>query len=227
MLSPLPRFVWLCLAFFVSLPAAFAQEAPAVRTLYLVRHGHYDAVAGADSRTANALNALGREQAELTGARLANYPVQFTHVVSSEFTRARETGDLIAAALGQECLRDARLNEITPPGAGLRAEQIDDGAEAQLTAAWEHYSAPNAGDDTHELLVCHGNVIRWFVCRALGVDTMQWTRMEIANCSITMIQIRADGTMRLQQFNEIAHVPVAKQTWSGKGPAWPALKRGK
>lgn len=218
---PLPRCLWLCLAFLLTLPSLLAQEASAIRTLYLVRHGHYDSVAGADSRTANALNALGREQAELTGARLAGYPIKFTRVISSEFTRARETGDIIAAALGAECRRDGRLNEITPPGVDLRPEQLDAGAVEQLTAAWEHYSSPNASGDTHELLVCHGNVIRWFVCRALGVDTKQWTRMEIANCSITMIQIRADGQMRVQQFNEIAHVPVEKQTWSGKGPAWP------
>lgn len=225
MLSPLPRWFWLGLAFLSALPAAFAAEASAVRTLYLVRHGFYDYVAGADDRTANALNALGREQAQLTGARLANYPVKFTRVISSEFTRARESGDLIAAALGLECKRDARLNETTPPGAGLRPEQIDAPAEAQLAAAWEHFTSPNASGDTHELLVCHGNVIRWFVCRALGVDTKQWTRMEIANCSLTMIQIRAEGTVRVQQFNEIAHVPVEKQTWSGKGPAWPGRPR--
>jgi serine/threonine-protein phosphatase PGAM5 len=217
MLSPRVLVLFSCA--FLSLTGSMrAETESAIRTLYLVRHGFYDYVSGADDRTANALNVLGREQVQLTGARLAGFPVKFTRVVSSEFTRARETGDIIAAALGLECKRDGRLNET---------EQLDAGAEEQLTAAWEHYSSPNASGDTHEILVCHGNVIRWFVCRALGVDVKQWTRMEIANCSITMIQIRADGGVRLQQFNEIAHVPVAKQTWSGQGPAWPALKRGK
>jgi serine/threonine-protein phosphatase PGAM5 len=198
-----------------------AQSEPGTRTLYLIRHGFYDYVAGANDRTANALNPLGREQAGFVAERLATLPIKFSAVVSSEFTRARETGDVIAAKLGQPCRRDARLNEITPPGAGLKPEQLDAGAEEQLRAAWEHFASPNAAGDTHEALVCHGNVIRWFVCRALGVDTKQWTRLEIANCSITMIQVRPDGTTRVQQFNEIAHVPVEKQTWSGRGPTWP------
>lgn len=222
------RFSGLALALLVSaLPVFAADAARGIRTLYLVRHGHYDNVSGADSRTANALNELGREQARLTGARLAAFPIRFTRLVSSEYTRARETAEIIGTALGLENERDERLNETTPPGVGLAADQLDAGAEAQLEAAWAHFTAPNRGGDTHELLVCHGNVTRWFVCRALGVDTQRWTRMEVANCSITMIQVRPDGSTRVQQFNEIAHIPVEKQTWSGKGPAWPALARGK
>ena len=70
-------------------------------------------------------------------------------------------------------------------------------AELEAERQEVHRLILTASGDTHELLVCHGNVIRWFVCRALGVDTKQWTRMEIANCSLTMIQIRADGTVRV------------------------------
>ena len=214
------RSLGLVLALFVSALSAFAAEVP-IRTLYLIRHGIYDPKPGANEKTELGLNDLGREQAALVGARLAAMPVKFDALVSSELTRARDTGDIMAEKLGRTCARDGRLNETTPPGAGLKPEQIDAGAEAQLQAAWEHYTAPNAAGDTHEVLVCHGNVIRWFVCRALGVDAKQWTRMEIANCSITLIQVRGDGRVRLQQFNEIAHVPLEKQTWSGNGPAWP------
>ena len=200
--------------------AAVAAETP-TRTLTLVRHGFYDYVKGADEKKVMGLNALGREQAAFVAARLSALPVKFDVLVSSELTRARETGDIIADKLGRTCARDGRLNEVTPPGLGLKPEQIDAGAEAQLQAAWEHFTAPNAAGATHELLICHGNVIRWFVCRALGVDPKHWTRLEIANCSVTMIQVRGDGVVRLQQFNEIAHVPLEKQTWSGNGPAWP------
>jgi serine/threonine-protein phosphatase PGAM5 len=221
MRAPLPRRLLSFLLFVSWFAASLAQTEPGTRSLYLIRHGFYDYVAGANDRTGNALNSLGREQAGCVAERLASFPIKFTGLVSSEFTRARETGDLIAEKLGQPCRRDARLNEITPPGAGLKPEQLDAGAEEQLRAAWEHFAAPNAAGDTHEVLVCHGNVIRWFVCRALGVDTKQWTRFEIANCSITLIQVRPDGSTRVQLFNEIAHVPVEKQTWSGRGPAWP------
>ncbi len=207
---------------------ATAQIEPATRTLYLVRHGFYDWVKGADDRTENALNDLGREQAALAGAFLASLPVTFDSFTSSEFSRARETGDIMAAMLKRPCLRDARLNETTPAGRGVPDKSVDADAETQLNAAWAHFFRPNTDAPTHEVLVCHGNVIRWLVCRALDVEVTHWTGFEIANASVTMIQVRPDGTVRVQFFNSISHVPVELQTWSGRGPAWPlpAQSRG-
>lgn len=207
---------WSCVATLT----ATANELP-TRTLYLVRHGFYDYVKGADEKTAMGLNTLGRAQTQFVADRLAALPVKFDALISSELTRARETGDIIAAKFGSSCDRDGLLNETTPAGVGLKPEQIDAGAEAQLQAAWARFTAPNTSGSTNEILVCHGNVIRWFVCRALDADPKQWTRMEIANCSITLIQVRGDGKVRLQMFNDIAHVPLEKQTWSGNGPNWP------
>lgn len=210
------------LSLFLALLCAAAQAAePATRTLYLVRHGFYDSIPGADSKVANALNAVGREQAAFVADRLAALPIKFARVTSSEFTRARETGDIIAARLGLPCARDPLLNECTPPGAGLADDEIDATASAQLEQAWQRFAQPASDAPASEILSCHGNVIRWFVCRALGVDTQRWTRMEIANCSLTLIQVRPDGSTRVQVFNDTAHIPLEKQTWSGKGPGWP------
>ncbi|MDP2137514.1 MAG: histidine phosphatase family protein [Candidatus Didemnitutus sp.] len=228
--SSLLRLLLAALAGLCLWSGAFAQVAsapdpasaePATRTLYLVRHGFYDREPDVDERVGNALNDLGRIQAALTGDRLLGFPVKFTSVTSSEFARAWETGDIIASILGKECLRNANLNETTPAGVGVAPKSVDFSAKARLTAAWDFFAKPNTDGPTHELLVCHGNVIRWFVCRALGVDLTHWTQFEIANASITMIQIRPDGTVRVQLFNDVSHVPVAQQTWSGRGPSWP------
>ena len=210
-------------------PAALvnaAETGTASHTIYLVRHGMYDLVEKADDKTANALNALGREQAAFVADRLATLPVKFTSITTSQFTRARETGDIIAAKLGATCLRDALLNECTPPGMGVAPTAIEAGAAAQLQQAWARFAVPTPAAATHDVLVCHGNVIRWFVCQALGVDLHQWSRMEIANASLTVITVRSDGTTRLNVFSDTGHLPIAKQTWSGQGPGWakPAAK---
>ncbi|MBX3735830.1 MAG: histidine phosphatase family protein [Candidatus Didemnitutus sp.] len=215
------RFLFACGAALALTLTTVAQTVPATRTLYLVRHGYYDYVASADSKTANALNATGRAQAEKVAAYLAALPVKFAAVTSSEFTRARETGDAIAAQLGLACVRDKSLNECTPPGIGVAGKDVDAGATAQLERAWQRYAHPAKAGAASEVLACHGNVIRWFVCRALGVDPARWTRMEIANCSVTIIQINADGSTRLQVFNDVSHIPREQQTWSGHGPGWP------
>ena len=202
--------------------ASAAEAGTALHTLYLVRHGMYDSEKGADEKTGNPLNALGREQTGFVAARLAALPVKFDAVISSEFTRARETGDMIAAKLGTKCARDALLNESVPRGDGLVGLPIS-GAEAQFDAAWAHYSKPTPYAPRQDVLACHGDVIRWFVCRALGVDTFQWTRMRIANASLTVITIRPDGTALLMMFNDTSHVPLEKQTWSAtNAPFWPS-----
>lgn len=224
----LPRSVFVLLIA-LSLLGSVSANDTGVRTLYLVRHGHYDPVRGADDKVVMGLNALGREQAALLAERLATFPVRFTALTSSELTRARETADVVVARLGTTYERTARLNETLPPGRGIPSEQTWPGATEHLEATWKHYSQPLARDaaNTHELLVCHGVLIRWLVCRALDIDPQLWTQFEIANCSITMVQVRADGSTRVQGFNDIAHVPAEKQTWSGRGPTWPALPRGK
>jgi len=40
--------------------------------------------------------------------------------------------------------------------------------------------------DTHELLVCHGNVIRYCTLRALQLPPEAWLRLSHPNCGITM-----------------------------------------
>ena len=205
-----------------------APAGPASRTLFLIRHGAFDAQPGADDKAGNPLTALGREQAADVAARLAGLPLKFDAVTSSEFTRARETGDIIATKLGLPCARDGLLNECAPTRFDQPAKPVLAVAVAQLAQAWARYTSLSAsGVPVHEVLACHGNVIRWFVCRALGTDTKQWINMEIANCSITVIQIRADGSIRLQMFNDASHIPLDRQTWAGKGPGWPLPAQAK
>ena len=218
------RFLLLLTAAFVPL-TAFAQSDKATRTLYLVRHGMYDSVKGADSKVANPLNPLGREQAELVAARLAELPVKFDTIVSSEFTRARETGDIIAAKLGMKCQRDPLLNESIPAYQPVDPRMIPlPGAEAQFDAAWASFSKPATGESRAEVLACHGNVIRWFVCKTLGIDPSHYVRMDIANASLTVIVIQANGSCSLMTYNDVSHVPLEKQTWFALGnkPLWRA-----
>lgn len=228
------RSVVLCLLLACVLPpavraadppaASAASPAPGMRTLYLIRHGYYDARDPADARVGKHLDSLGHAQARLAGARLAALPVKMRSLVSSTLTRARETADDMGGILGMEVARDSLLNECTPWAnrKDIRYDTPDepDSAVAQLERAWARYARPAAGADEHDVLVCHGNVIRWFVCKALGVDTRQWGSMDIANGSVTAIVVRPDGATRLAFFSDIGHLPLASQTWAGRGPGW-------
>lgn len=199
------------------------QTGQGTHYLYLIRHGLYDRDPNADDRVGNKLNALGHEQSRLVGARLAALPVKIASLVSSDFSRARETAEDIGAALGMAPVLDSLIHECTPRSTSTDTrERPEDIAlcESNLGAAWAKYVRPMPEADRHDVLVCHGNVIRWLVSRTLGMDPKRWLAMEIANGSLTVISVRPDGTTRLVLFSDVGHLPVEKQTWTGRGAGW-------
>jgi serine/threonine-protein phosphatase PGAM5 len=231
--QPARPAVWLAFLGLLAalLPALAAAAAPSgVRTLYLVRHGLYDQDDPRDADLGKALVPLGREQAALAGARLAALPVKFAALHTSTMTRARETAEIIGAALQLAPQPSTDLRECTPPTrradimAKLRPGE-GDSCTAQIERAFAHYFTPSPDADTSEILVCHGNVIRYFVARALGLDPALWLRMTIANCSLTMIRVRADGTMQLVAFGDMGHLPPRVQTFPGQRMAADSVRR--
>lgn len=204
-----------------------ASPVPGCRTLYLVRHGLYDQSDPRDEATGQGLVPIGREQARLTGARLASLGVRFSALIASPLTRARETADIIAAALpGLAPAIEPDLAECTPPTWRedvARTLAVDEARECRdrLERAFGRLFVPSPDGDRHEVVVCHGNVIRWLWCRALGVDPTAWLGMTIANCSLTVIQVRPDGACKLFIFDDIGHLPPALQTYpGGTAPPW-------
>jgi serine/threonine-protein phosphatase PGAM5 len=210
-----------------SAPAAAltAATSPGARTLYLVRHGLYDESDPRDEAVGRGLIEAGRTQAQLTGARLAALGVPFDTLWTSPLTRARETAAIIAQSLSGPAPQLApELAECTPTtwredvAATLAAGEAE-ACRAQLEQAFARFFVPSPAGDRHELLICHGNVIRWLWCRALGVEPAAWLGMAIANCSLTVIQVKPDGACKLYVFGDAAHLPPELQTYPGGGLA--------
>jgi len=216
----------LLLAGVLALPA-LAQSPPGrgVRTLILIRHGVYDEDDPRDPGVGKALLPQGREQARLTGERLAGWPAPIDALRASTMTRARETAEIIGRSLpGLSPVPDRDLCECEPPGyrehamAGLTPGDADSCA-ARLDADFARYFRPSPKRDSTEVLVCHGNVTRWLTCRALGADPRLWLGMSLANCSLTVIQVRPNGTFKITAVGDCGHLPVALQTWAMPRPA--------
>ena len=221
------RATWIAIALLGFAPLAWSDTAPpgkGVHYVILVRHGAYDPDRNTDDRIADALNPLGHEQARATGERLAKLPVRIDALVSSDFTRARETADEIGGALHLAATRDSLIHECRPhsdrPDTTLEQQQEAGACEADLAAAWQKYFQPTPAADRHDVLVCHGNVIRWMVARALAVDTRRWSKMDIANGSLTVIAVSPDGSTKLLMFSDVGHLEPGKQTWLGVGNGW-------
>jgi serine/threonine-protein phosphatase PGAM5 len=162
-------------------------------------------------------------QARLIAARLRAMPVEWTSLTSSTMTRARETAQVIAEQLPQlEHVTDRKLSECLQPTwrTEVTAEETPEDLAAclaQQEAAYEAYFQPSPKADRHDIIVGHGNVIRHFVTRVLKVDPMSWLEMSIGNCSLTVVHIEADGSMKLLSYGDVGHIPPGLQTRTPPG----------
>lgn len=129
-------------------------------------------------------------------------------MICSDLGRATETAEIIAAALGRTRLeRLAVLRECIPTGVPgstvpLRVRRH---ARECLDAIVERFFCP-LPRSRHELLVCHGNLIRALVCRALGARISAWRKMDTHNGGITRLVIRKNGSIRVVSFNDTGHL---------------------
>ncbi len=209
----------LCLLFASALaPLGVAHAAPpALAEIVLVRHGHYDADPAADEKLGPGLSPIGVAQARLVGARLRG-EAPFDRELVSPMQRARDT----AASIGLE-MADARftvvedLRECTPPTrrAEITAEETPEAlaaCKAQLDRLFARYFKPAEGGDRRRLLVCHGNVIRYLVTRALGVDSAAWLEMSVGHASITRIRVEADGRYKVIAVGDVGHLAPTLRT---------------
>ena len=68
--------------------------------------------------------------------------------------------------------------------------------------------------DSVDVLVCHGNVIRYFVCRGLQFPAEAWLRFAVHNGSITVMTINKKGDVIVTALGESGHLPVDKLTFN-------------
>ncbi len=213
--------VVLLMAAAVCLAVSVASAAePQPRTVYLIRHGEYDHQDHRDEDVGRGLVPLGREQAVLLADRLAALPIEFTGLQSSTMTRARETADIIGERLGMVPERYRDIRECTPPTwrEDIMADLEEGDGEpcaALLQEAFDRIFVPAETEPAHDLVVCHGNVIRWFVCKTLKVEPMAWLGMSIANCSLTVVRVNPDGALKLLSFADTGHLPPTKTVFPG------------
>jgi serine/threonine-protein phosphatase PGAM5 len=194
------------------------QKGP-TRHILFIRHGQYTMAKEDEGRK---LTDLGRAQARLTAEHLATLayqrPMQIEKIYSSNLCRARETAEIIANQFPNvQFEQDALLAEGVPcassPGLGL---DVDEGDLDRLETAFHKYmhrlhldkkGGANGTGDVYEIIVCHGNVIRYFCCRLMQLPPEAWSRFEINNCGVTHITIKPTGTVTMLSLGDTTPIP--------------------
>ncbi|KAI1901072.1 hypothetical protein AGOR_G00056370 [Albula goreensis] len=192
----------------------------ATRHLFLIRHSQYNLNGNGDRE--KILTPLGREQAEYTGQRLAALGLKYDILIHSTMTRATETAQIISKYLpgiemvSCDLLREGAPIEPVPPVSHWKpdaAQYHEDGA--RIEAAFRRYihrADPKQKEDSYEVIVCHANVIRYFVCRALQFPPEGWLRIGLNNGSITWLTIRPNGRVALRMLGDSGFMPPDKLT---------------
>lgn len=172
------------------------------RTLVFLRHGQYDA------ENRGVLTSLGREQAQLTAKYLETF--RFDLVWSSTLPRAKETADIVATHLGGTRVRHTgllreglytKIEGYDIPASERRADR------ARADAAYAKIVRTSRAERC-ELVVCHGNLIRYIMCRALHAPVAKWLRMTTSHCGLSRMVVRDTGAVRVVSYNETSHLPM-------------------
>ena len=193
----------------------------AIRTVYLIRHGeyHWDT----DHARFLHLTPRGEKQARLTAKRIASIPV--TAFYSSDLVRAVETAEIIRRHLpGSTLVKRRMLREVLPPSPWLKnvVPERTDAGRKRAELAFVRLFRKARGGDKHEVVVCHGNLIRWLVTRGIGGSGEEWLRMDTRNCGISEVVVSADGTIKVVSYNDVGHLPPSLTT-KGTPPQPPAV----
>ncbi|MEO6800869.1 MAG: histidine phosphatase family protein [Rhodanobacter sp.] len=209
---------FLCCLLLIAPLRAAQTAAAAARTIVLVRHGYYVPDAQSDKKLGPHLAPIGVAQAHLVGARLAGLPTRFDALYVSPVQRARDTAAVIGGEFpGRHFEVVEDLAECTPPTWRTKITAQEKPADmatckAQFDRLFARYFRPASGHAQTDLMVCHGNVIRNMVVRALGVDPKAWLEMSVGNASITRIRVEADGKFKVISVGDVGHIPPNLRT---------------
>lgn len=192
-----------------------------VRHLLLIRHGQYDISGLRDID--RSLTMLGRLQAEFAGQRLKDLKFNYTRLIHSTMTRAIETAEIIQRYLPEvpvekcELLREGAPIPPEPPIGSWKTESKFFEEGARIEAAFRKYfhrADASQKTNSYEILVCHANVIRYFVCRVLQFPPEAWLRFSLHHCSLTWVAIHPNGRVTVYAVGDCGHIPPDKMSTS-------------
>jgi len=137
----------------------------------------------------------------------------------------------IEAAFQKYVHRSDPMDDVKPDGSvdHTKEESVehDDGDHHHQNEPQEHhnqqisssYSSTYQADEDHEhefeVIVGHGNIIRYFFCRSLQLPPEAWLRISTFNCSITYLIIYPNGYVSCRMLGDVGHLGYDSTTFSG------------
>ncbi len=201
-----------------------------MKTIYLIRHGQYNVKPWQSLGSSFSLEQLllttdgpltdtGVSQSMAVGARLAHLDLAAIHC--SSLKRTVETAEHIGKVFPNvPIVKSDMLWECIPVQHATPTEDVallgtDDIEQSRIRSdqAYDKYIQAEDKADTTELVICHGNIIKYFVTRILSLPLIAWTWIDVVNCGITKVGVNEDG-VRLLSFNDTGHLSPELETFT-------------
>lgn len=186
------------------------------RFLYLIRNGHH----ARQDDGEGPLTEIGQRQVAITIQALRGFP--FAALYYSPHLQVRQTAFAFAQSFGLDAQNTDLLRQYDDQTkfSTLTRNMLMSALQAQrdqIENAHAAFVVPPPGNlDEHILLVCHANIIRDLICRALNVNPASWAHMLINHCGISCLSVAAvpDGGahVELLSYNDVNHLPDSLQT---------------
>jgi len=186
----------------------------AKRILYLIRHGEYEDTTPEKHPSDGPLTEKGKAQALLTASRLQNIPIQA--IYTSNLLRSSETGQYIASLFPElNLLPLSELRECVPclpvqieeRATPAQQKAASSGIHKARQAFKSFFKKPDDDKDQYEVIVSHGNLIRYLLAKTIHAPCESWIHISIHHASISEVHIRESGFQKLVRLNDTAHFP--------------------
>lgn len=206
--------------------------------IWLVRHGQtaWNKAHRAQGHTDIPLDEVGKQQALLVGRAMAELPIE--RVVSSDLSRALDTGKQIAEAANISISVDDRLRERSfgewegedfPTIAERFPKMADEqgvsrnhvrppGGEsfADVYARLQEFTEELISRNENTVIATHGGTCSVLLSILLGGGLELSNSFRFSNAAITEVETHWNGKFRLLTYNDVAHLKAS-------GPDLPVL----
>ena len=163
--------------------------------VFLVRHGDYDYQDTAPDTVGKRLTRTGMEQAEATAVWFENIDHDVNLILSSDYKRAAQTAEIIGAVYpGVPFQTSTDLRECVDVYSRDRPLAFQ-----TASAAYKRLFATPGPRLQATIVVCHANLIRYFLSRLQRWSRKRWEDAVIGNCSISAVEL-ADGRRPAVQY---------------------------
>ncbi|XP_039266250.2 serine/threonine-protein phosphatase PGAM5, mitochondrial-like [Styela clava] len=182
-----------------------------------VRHGEYNLKGYNDEE--KYLTKLGQEQADMTGQWLSSLDLNYTKIVQSTMTRAKETCGIISKYLPDvevettDLLREGAPIQPDPPNRANEPELKYFSDSQRIESAFRKFvyrPKLSDSDEPVEVYVCHANVIRYFLCRVAQFPPRGWLRISLRHGSVTWVTVYSDGDVWIRSIGDAGFMPPYK-----------------